>query len=371
VDSLSKTANPALNQHALADASLFYANWGMALLQHAPGLLLTLLFAAVASWLAGLPAMQSTGLSALTLAIVGGMVLGNTFYPAMGERCGPGVKFSKQKLLRLGIILYGFRLTFQQIGAVGISAVLIDGLVLSSTLVLAYQAGTRIFGLDRQTALLIGSGSAICGAAAVLATEPVLRAKPSTVTIAVSTVVVFGTAAMFLYPALYPLAQHLGLLATPQAFGIYTGSTIHEVAQVVAAASQVSPATADTAVIAKMIRVMMLAPFLVFVSWWVARAPQAGEEKASGGITIPWFALIFIVMAGVHSLGWVPKPMVNALLQLDTVLLAMAMAALGLDTRITAIRAAGVKPLLLATTLFVWLIAGGAGINLAVRALLQ
>ncbi|GGP27779.1 membrane protein [Silvimonas amylolytica] len=336
-----------------------------------PGLALTLALAVVAMWLAGLPTLSSTGLSALTLAIVGGMVLGNTVYPAMGDTAGAGVGFSKQKLLRLGIILYGFRLTFQQIGAVGISAILIDALVLTSTLFIAYQVGTRWLKLDKQTALLIGSGSAICGAAAVLATEPVLRAKPSTVTIAVSTVVVFGTLAMFVYPALYPMVHHLGWAVSPQAFGIYTGSTIHEVAQVVAAASQVSTATADTAVIAKMIRVMMLAPFLIIVSWWMARAPQAQHDGQRGGITIPWFAVLFIVMAGVHSLGWMPQPVVNALLQIDTLLLAMAMAALGLDTRITAIRAAGVKPLLLATVLFGWLIAGGAVINVAVRTLLH
>ncbi len=342
-----------------------------ALWRYAPGLILTLVLAVAATWLAGLPALSASGLSALTLAIVGGMVLGNTAYPAMGATAGAGVGFSKQKLLRLGIILYGFRLTFQQIGAVGISAILIDALVLTSTLFIAYQAGTRWLKLDKQTALLIGSGSAICGAAAVLATEPVLRAKPSTVTIAVSTVVVFGTVSMFVYPVLYPLVHHLGWAVSPQAFGIYTGSTIHEVAQVVAAASQVSAATADTAVIAKMIRVMMLAPFLIAVSWWMARSPRTHEEGQSGGITIPWFAVLFIVMAGVHSLGWVPQPVVNGLLQLDTLLLAMAMAALGLDTRITAIRAAGVKPLLLATLLFAWLIAGGAIINVGVRTILH
>ncbi|WP_432722369.1 YeiH family putative sulfate export transporter [Jeongeupia wiesaeckerbachi] len=334
-----------------------------------PGLLLTLLLAGLALWSSDFALMQQWGLSALTLAIVFGMLLGNTVFPRLGPSCGAGVGFAKARLLRLGIILYGFRLTFQQIGDVGVGAILIDALVLTTTLVLAYQLGTRWLKLDRTTALLIGSGSAICGAAAVLAAEPVVKAAPSKVTIAVSTVVVFGTIAMFVYPLLYPLAQQLGLVTSPQAFGVYTGSTIHEVAQVVAAGNQISPAVADTAVITKMIRVMMLAPFLLFVSVWFDRGAQA-QHGHKPRITIPWFALLFIVMAGVNSTGLVPHALVERLVQLDTVLLAMAMAALGLDTRATAIRQAGLKPLLLATVLFGYLVFGGAAINLGIRALI-
>src|SRR5690606_39395911 len=122
----------------------------------------------------------------------------------------------------------------------------------------------------RETAMLIGAGSAICGAAAVMATEPVVRAQAHKVSVAVATVVVFGTAGMFLYPWLYP---HLGL--GEHAFGVYAGSTIHEVAQVVVAGRAVGDAAGAAAVIVKMLRVMLLAQFLLVLSSLLSR--EAGD----------------------------------------------------------------------------------------------
>ncbi|TDR80725.1 YeiH family putative sulfate export transporter [Paludibacterium purpuratum] len=328
-----------------------------------PGMALILLLAGIALYLAGLPAFSHLGLSALTLAIVGGMLLGNTLYPHIAERSHHGVAFGKQQLLRLGIILYGCRLTLQDIAKVGTSGLIIDLLVLSSTFALSIWLGTRLFGLDKKSAILIGAGSSICGAAAVLATEPVVRGSAEKVAVAVATVVVFGTASMFLYPLLYPLALHW-FGGDAHAFGVYTGSTVHEVAQVVAAARAASPDAESTAVIVKMIRVMLLAPFLIGLSAWMARTePRHGHARS---ITVPWFAVLFVLMTALHSLPFFPRQFDHVLLFIDNLLLAMAMGALGLTTHVSALRRAGVKPLLLAGLLFVYLIVGGALINLAV-----
>ncbi len=336
-----------------------------------PGLVLTGLVAGAAIGLGTLPALQARGLSALTLAIVLGIALGNTVYPAVAEPTAPGVGWAKQWLLRAGIVLYGVRLTFQDIGQVGMTGVLIDALVLGSTFALAAWAGTRWLGLERNTALLIGAGSAICGAAAVMAADPVVRGRSEQVTVAVATVVVFGTLAMFAYPLLYQLnLSHAWVALNEQQYGLLTGSTVHEVAQVVAAGRAVSPAAADTAVIAKMVRVMMLAPFLLGLSLLLARTPAAGGRAALlPRIAVPWFAFGFVAVVGVNSLRWLPAPVITLMVQLDTLLLAMAMAALGLTTHVSALRRAGVKPLLLAGGLAVWLLVGGLGINLGVQAL--
>ena len=336
-----------------------------------PGLLLSGIIAWGAIALGKLAWMQSHGMSALTLAIMLGIVLGNSVYGRLAPTCGAGVTFSKQTLLRLGIILYGFRLTFQDIGQVGLAGIAIDALVLASTFGLAMFLGTRVFKLERNSAILIGAGSSICGAAAVMATEPVVRGRSEDVTVAVSTVVVFGTIAIFLYPLLYQLNQGWQLLgATPTAFGVYIGSTVHEVAQVVAAGKSIGQEAANAAVIAKMVRVMMLAPFLVILSAVLAR----GKGKADGNgkaakLAIPWFAFIFIGAVAFNSLGLLPAGTVAAITEFDTALLAMAMAALGLTTHMSAIRRAGIKPLLLAGLLFCWLIAGGAAINHVVASL--
>jgi uncharacterized integral membrane protein (TIGR00698 family) len=345
-----------------------------------PGLALAGAVAAASIELGKLGWLQANGISALTLAIVLGMVVGNTVYPRIAPASAAGVTFSKQNLLRLGIILYGLRLTFQDIGHVGLAGVVIDASVLCSTFALSWFLGTRVFGLDRKTAMLIGAGSSICGAAAVMAAEPVVRGRAEQVTVAVSTVVVFGTLAIFLYPVLYHLNAQYHLVATsPGAYGIFAGSTIHEVAQVVAAGHAISDEAANTAVIAKMVRVMMLAPFLIALSAYLSRSSDHGVAQTDGAapgasekpgrIVIPWFALGFVAVAGLNSLALLPKPMVSGAIELDTVLLAMAMAALGLTTHVSAIRKAGIKPLALAALLFVWLICGGIAINAGITAL--
>lgn len=331
-----------------------------------PGLVLTGIVTGLSIWLSDFPQLSHLGLSALTLAIVIGMILGNTLYPTVRPLCHDGVNLAKQRLLRLGIILYGVRLTFAQIADVGATGILIDALMLCSTFALACWLGKRVFGLDSDTSMLIGAGSSICGAAAVMATEPVLDAKAEKVTVAVATVVIFGTAAIFLYPWLWQMNLHYHWVNfSAEQFGIYTGSTVHEVAQVVAAGQGVSPEAESAAVIAKMIRVMMLAPFLLLLSGWKSRSNVQKTENSGllRNITIPWFALLFIVVAAINSLDILPHSWIAPLVTLDTILLAMAMAALGLTTHISALRQAGLKPILLAALLFVWLIVGGAGIN--------
>jgi uncharacterized integral membrane protein (TIGR00698 family) len=322
---------------------------------------------------------QANGISALTLAIVLGMAVGNSVYPRIARPCAAGVTFSKQTLLRAGIILYGLRLTFQDIAGVGLTGLVIDALVLSSTFGLALWAGIRVFGLDRETVILIGAGSSICGAAAVLATEPVVRGRADQVTAAVATVVVFGTFAIFLYPALYHFSLRHPLIAlSPTAYGLFTGSTVHEVAQVVAAGRAVSDAAASTAVITKMVRVMMLAPFLMLLSSYLSSsrprvtAPQAAEggSRNARRVVIPWFAFGFVAVAALNSQPILPAAWVSTGVSLDAVLLTMAMAALGVTTHGSAIRTAGVKPLALGGVLFIWLIAGGWLINAGVRAVL-
>ncbi|MEX9893526.1 YeiH family protein [Providencia rettgeri] len=335
-----------------------------------PGIILAGILTAIAIYLGDQPWFMEIGLGALTLAILLGIIVGNTFYPVASQSCDAGIKFAKHYFLRAGIILYGFRLTFQQITDVGATGVIIDALTLTSTFLLAYWLGKKVFGLDEETTLLIGAGSSICGAAAVMATEPVVKASASKVAVAVSTVVIFGTICIFVYPWIYQLNAHFGWFpATEETFGIYIGSTVHEVAQVVAAGHTIGTDAENASVIAKMIRVMMLAPFLIILSAFLSRKTAANQttKTQKSKITIPWFAVFFIVVAGFNSLNLLPQALVQQVIALDTILLAMAMVALGLTTHVSAIRQAGIKPLLMALILFVWLIVGGLLINLLIQ----
>ncbi len=333
------------------------------------------------------------GLSSLTLAILIGMVLGNTLYPKLAQPLAAGVTFSKAQILRLAIVLYGFKITISQVASVGLSAVAIDALVLSSTFVITYLLGTKWLKMDRTTTLLIGSGASICGAAAVIATEPVVKAESHKVTIAVATVVVVGTLSMLLYPMLYQMGWLAGIIDA-QHYGVYIGSTIHEVAQVVVAGNAISPEVGNTAVVTKMIRVMMLAPFLLLLSIFITSTDAKNTKNTQNTLNaiardqsqpnklqlllqrlkqihVPWFAFVFIAMVAVNSLLLAsPTPTIQSfterMIELDNLLLTMAMFALGLTTHFSAVRQAGIKPLILAAVMFVWLILGGALINVLI-----
>src|SRR5215469_9515822 len=301
-------------------------------------------------WSAKLGWNQKLQLSPLTLAIVAGMAAGNTMRWSLLEKVLPGLRFCQQKLLRLGIVLYGIRLTVGDLSKLGPRALMLDITVISCVLVIGYFVGTRWLGLDRDTALLVSAGSGICGAAAVLATDRVIDSESHKVSVAVATVVVFGTVAMFLYPVLYPLTGF-----SERQFGIYTGATVHEVAQVVAAGRAVSQAASDTAVITKMLRVLLLAPVLLIVG----RLRTAAGATGAGKIKFPSFVLWFGAVIVAQSFVNLPAAVRGRLIDLDTLLLASAMFALGIGTRWSQMKQAGTKPLLLASIIFAGLVSGG------------
>ncbi|VEB70574.1 Uncharacterised protein [Providencia rustigianii] len=179
-------------------------NNSLPILKLIPGIILAGILTAIAIYLGEQSWFMDVGLGALTLAILLGICVGNTVYPAISSTSDAGIKFAKHYFLRAGIILYGFRLTFQQITDVGATGLIIDALTLTTTFLLAYWLGKKVFKLDDETTMLIGAGSSICGAAAVMATEPVVKASASKVAVAVSTVVIFGTISIFCLPMVIP-----------------------------------------------------------------------------------------------------------------------------------------------------------------------
>ena len=229
-------------------------------------------------------------------------------------------------------------------------------------MILGVVVGIKLLKLDKHTSILIASGSAVCGAAAVLATEDVLKSEPHKTAIAISTVVLFGTISLFLFPILFKS----GILQMDYTqYGLYVGSSVHEVAQVVAAGNAISPVSSDTAIIVKMTRVMLIAPMLLVLGLFLSRLSTTKSKKK---LVVPWFAVMFIFVAGFNSLDFLPLPMVSWINIIDTFLLTMAMTALGMDTQLSKFKQAGLKPVLLAVILFAWLVFGGYFITLAISA---
>ena len=309
------------------------------------------LFAFASCYIGEFPFFTHIGFSVLTIAIILGVIYGNSLYKGIPQEWLPGIKFSQQYILRLGIILYGFRITFQEIVNVGKTGIIIDLIIILTTFIIGTFVGYKILKLDKDTAMLTAAGSSICGAAAVLATESVLESESYKAAVAVATVVIFGTISMFLYPFLYKISG-----MTAQNFGIYIGSTVHEVAQVVAAGKSVSDIAMDTAVIVKLTRVMLLAPFLFILGLFM-------NKNKKNHVIIPWFALIFIGVAGFNSFHFLSENIVKAINKFDTFLLAMAMAALGMETNLNKIKGVGIKPLIEAFIIFIYLVVGGYYLN--------
>lgn len=334
------------------------------------GILFVAIFAAAATYIAGLGPVSSLGLSPLVIGIVIGIFYANTLHHKLPPAWETGIVFSAKKILRFAIVFYGFRITFQEIAEVGMEGFMVSLIMLSTTFVLGTWLGQKVFGMDRDTSMLTASGASVCGAAAVLATEPVLQAEEHKAAIAVSMVVLFGTISMFLYPVLYTtiFEQATGFLhMTASEFGIYVGGTIHEVAQVVAVPFSIPNAPiemANNAVIVKMTRVIMIAPMLIVLGIYLSyTAKKEGGSSSAVKLVIPWFAVYFIMVAGFNSLPFMQaeniKNVVSYINEIDTFLLTMAMTALGMGTRFAKFRGLGLAPIYTALAMFVWLVIGG------------
>ncbi len=330
------------------------------------GVLLIGLFACAAFYIGSAKFFTEISLSPMIIGILLGMLYANSLRNHLPDTWVPGIQFCAKRILRIGIILYGFRLTFQDIAAVGIAGITIDAIVVTVTIIGGYLIGTKLLKMDSDLSMLTSVGSSICGAAAVLGAEATMKTQPYKTAVAVATVVIFGTLSMFIYP----IAYRTGLLdLTPQEMGIYGGSTLHEVAHAVGAGNAMGESIASTTVIVKMIRVMMLVPVLLVLGIWVA-GRNAGAKGEKGKIAIPWFAFGFLAVIALNSLSvWLntafttpyglPVPIVDAINYIDTFLLTMAMVALGAETSIDKFKKAGAKPFVLAFIIYIWLLGGG------------
>ena len=320
------------------------------------GILFMALFACAAFFIGQAQLMRDLSFSPLIIGIVLGMIYANSLRNHLPETWTPGIQYCSKSILRLGIILYGFRLTFQDVVAVGMAGVLVDLIIVTVTILGGVWIG-RLLRMDRDIALLTSIGSGICGAAAVLGAEATLHTKPYKTAVAVATVVIFGTIAMFLYPVAYR-SGILGLDATQM--GIFSGSTLHEVAHAVGAGNAMGDEIAGISIIVKMIRVMLLVPVLIILGWWAAsRVTSGSSAEGKRKVAVPWFAFGFLLVIGFNSFNLLPEGVVGWINDFDTFLLTMAMAALGAETSFDKFKKAGAKPFILAFCLFIWLMGGG------------
>jgi uncharacterized integral membrane protein (TIGR00698 family) len=300
----------------------------------APGLLLASAIAVAANLLHMLPFLNL--FNPIIMAILLGVAVQNLVgYPAWAK---PGIGFAMRRVLRVAIILLGLQLTLAQVATLGFVGLGVIVLTVVATFAFTRWAG-RMLGVDAKLAELIAAGTSICGASAVIATNTVTRAPDEDAIYAVACVTVFGTLAMFLFPLL-PHVLHLDA----QHYGLWAGSSIHEIAQVVAAAFQNSQDAGEYATITKLTRVVMLAPLVIGLSV-LARGQLGADAAPAAKPPMPWFVLGFLALMVVNSMVAIDPAVKAAVAQLTMFLLCVALAAMGLETDLRKLKAKGIRPL--------------------------
>ena len=304
--------------------------------EHWPGLLLAAVVAIASTFIA-----DHRGGPTLLYALLIGMALN----PVAAEgKAKPGVDFAARRILRFGVALLGARITVEQIGGLG----WYNGALIAAGVVVTIVVGwalARTLGLSRRIGILTGGATAICGASAAIAIAAVLpRSETSEreLIFTIAGVTALSTIAMILYPLIVGWA---GL--DPHQAGIFLGATIHDVAQVVGAGYSISPEVGDYAVLTKMLRVAFLLPVVMVISLVVRHRFSRDDVDRGNDPLLPPFLLAFIAFVVAGSLGWIPKPVGDALNELSRACLVVAIAAVGLKTSLVEMKKVGARAIVL------------------------
>jgi uncharacterized integral membrane protein (TIGR00698 family) len=320
-----------------------------------PGLILVLIIALVARYLQSLipgPVLNKA-ISEILIAVLIGLLVRNIF--GLIANTQAGITFSLHRLLRLGIILLGLRLSLQDVIATGLSSLILIIACITLALALAFAAG-RLFKIPVRLATLIGVGTAICGNSAIVATAPTIEAKEDEVGFAVATITLFGLVAVILYPI---IGQALHL--SDHVFGLWAGTAVNDTSQVVATSAAYSQAALNIATIVKLTRNTLMAPIIVVIGLIYQRmGEQTKTTKMSWGKLVPWFVLGFLAMSLLRTLGVAtdvlpqnvenPGNLAEAAAMLKwfdeaaKFFILMALSAIGLGTNVQSLRAIGIKP---------------------------
>jgi uncharacterized integral membrane protein (TIGR00698 family) len=279
--------------------------------------------------LATLLGMLVPVVGAPVFAVVAGVLLS-----ALARRFELNVEVARGPVLQLSVVLLGAQLSLGQVVSVGAGSLPVMLGTLAVCLLLAWLAG-RWLGVPRDLRTLIGVGTGICGASAIAATTPAIRAKSTDVAYAISTIFLFNVAAVLIFP---PLGHLLGL--SQHAFGLFAGTAVNDTSSVVAAAGAYGPAAVQYAVVVKLVRTLMIIPIVLVL-----------RGRSSARVSVPWFLVAFVAVAALHA--FIPPAALPVLHQLALLFIAVALAAVGLSTDVAALRRAGARPLLLGLILWV------------------
>lgn len=310
-----------------------------------PGLAAAALVAAAARIVHGfLPDSFGRVLGEVIFAVFLGLVVGNVL--RLPAATVPGIRFAFQTVLRAAIVLLGAGLSFVATLAIGLKALALIALLMTLALTTSHLLGRRL-GIPAKLASLIGVGTAVCGNSAISATAPVIGARDEDVAYAIATNTLFGTLAVFAYPL---IGRALGM--GDAEFGTWAGTAVNDTSQVVAAGFAYSDAAGQVATVVKLTRNALMGAVIVGMGILHGRAKSGDALGTRLRQSVPSFVVGFLVMATLNTLGvfaWLTTAMgfdvPSALLATARVLILVALAGVGLGTRVEAMRRTGLLPL--------------------------
>ncbi len=285
-----------------------------------------------------------------SFSIVGGPIFGILLGIIIGSVCptvlthfSAGVKFTSKKILQLAIILLGFGINFFLVLQIGSQSLFVMAFTLSTAFLTAFLVG-KALKINGKTTTLIGVGTSICGASAVVAAAPIIDAEDCDITHAISTIFLFNIIAVFIFPVLGHL---LGM--NNIGFGMWAGTAINDTSSVVAAATSWSAAALSFATIVKLTRTLMIVPITFFLAIVISRR-NAGTSGASSFNLVkvfPWFIIGFILAAFINTFTGLSPVTFGLLPQIGTFMITTAMVAIGLNTNLKSLVSNGPKPIFL------------------------
>ena len=309
-----------------------------------PGIAVAVVLALAASWMAG-GLGEPLARNPVLVAMMLGLLLGNVLHCPDALR--PGLDYTKRILLRLAVVLVGFRITTALLVDLGPTPLLIAAAELVLVLLVLRWLARRLFGLDGPLALLVAAGSAICGAAAILAVAAVVRTKEQYAGIAIALITLSGTVALLVYPVAF-MAGWLPGLEDERWYGVFVGASIYELAQVYGASFAVSEGALNAATLVKLSKVLMLLPLVLLLGVMQRRRDAAAQVPPAPW---PWFIAGFVIVVLINSSITLHPQARRLILELDQLLFMMVMVALGLTTSLTALAKGGLGWRLLGTGL--------------------
>ncbi len=318
-----------------------------------PGIAAAAALAMVSGWVAG-GLGEPLAHNPVLVAMLCGLLVGNTF--GCPDTLRAGLDFSKRYLLRIGVMLVGFRITVRLLSELGVVPIGIAAVELVTMILVMRWVAIRVFKLESELALLVAAGSAICGAAAILCVAALTRSREQSVGIAIALITLAGTLALLVYPVAF--VNGIFPIFDDRLYGIFVGSSIYELAQVYGASYAVSDGALNTATLVKLSKVLMLVPLLLTMSVVLRRRPSddgsANSTAATRGtrFPFPWFVLGFVLVMLFNSSITVHPQVRRLILDADQLLFMVVMIALGLTTRLSRLAEGGVGWRLIGLGLF-------------------